>query len=587
MTVLIALTGLSSRTGVTTTAVALADAWPGAEPAIVVEADPAGGQLAQLADADPERGLVSLAAAATHSPGAAVAAQVWEHVQRLPSGVAFLAAPDKPAAMAATLTVPVTAPTATSAGLAELVVIADCGVADPSSPAAPITAGADVLIVVVHSDLTDPVDTGRRIREVTAGSRRRAVLIVGSEHTDEFTTALGVPVLGRLPLDRRGAEALLGTDPPRRRGHSSLEASARVVTAALHSQLSLAPAPHGSSRGLAPRPRLASWWRRRGTCASKDIPRVYPLHQAPALRGSRTDTTTVTNPDDDFGLEITDTDEPAAEVATDSPEPALDASPMDRSALPGSPLAIEVFGPLRVSWNPGEGDVDITARLQPRARELLTLLVLHPDGMTRETLIADLWGEQCPARPVNALHTALSRLNNAIGAATDGAVPHLLTADHHRYQLDPATITSDYQRFAQAVRQRRHTSTDTQSADACHGILDTARRGVLAADLTAHWVAPIREAARRDTITAVGALAAASVDQRPRHALDLLETALEHDPLNEMLWRDILRLHARLGEHSAIERTMSLLAHKLAQINEELTPETRQLAQKLQQQAPH
>ncbi|WP_373292988.1 bacterial transcriptional activator domain-containing protein [Nocardia jinanensis] len=111
--------------------------------------------------------------------------------------------------------------------------------------------------------------------------------------------------------------------------------------------------------------------------------------------------------------------------------------------------------------------------------------------------------------------------------------------------------------------------------------------GVLATDLPAAWAAPIREAARRDTITAVGALAAAAVEHDPRRALDLLETALDHDPLNELLWRDILRLHARLGEHTAIERTMSLLTQKLSDIGEQPTPQTRELAETLRRKYPH
>ncbi len=172
---LIALTGLNPHTGVTTTAVALANAWPGTKPAVVVEADPAGGRLARLADADPHRGLASLAAATTQSPGdSPVSTQLWEHVQTLGSGVPFLAAPPSADAMAATLTAPVSMPAAAVPRLADLVVIADCGLADPASPATPIAAGADVLIVVVRGDLAAPLPPRRRGRAGTAGGGRGA-----------------------------------------------------------------------------------------------------------------------------------------------------------------------------------------------------------------------------------------------------------------------------------------------------------------------------------------------------------------------------------------------------------------------------
>ncbi|GGL20572.1 hypothetical protein GCM10011588_39240 [Nocardia jinanensis] len=190
---LIALTGLTSRTGVTTTAVALADSWPGPQPALVVEADPAGGSLAHLTGADPHRGLASLSAATTASPGSRVGGHIWDHVQVV-GRVPFLAAPEHPAAVSATLSAPVTAtPHSSGPRLADLAVIADCGVLDPVSPAAPIIVGADVALVIVRGDLTDPASIGRQVRELTVGCRRCAVLMVGSPDASELTERLGVP----------------------------------------------------------------------------------------------------------------------------------------------------------------------------------------------------------------------------------------------------------------------------------------------------------------------------------------------------------------------------------------------------------
>ncbi len=586
---LIALTGLNPHTGVTTTAVALANAWPGTKPAVVVEADPAGGRLARLADADPHRGLASLAAATTQSPGdSPVSTQLWEHVQTLGSGVPFLAAPPSADAMAATLTAPVSMPAAAVPRLADLVVIADCGLADPASPATPIAAGADVLIVVVRGDLADPVRAGRRVREVTAGCRRGAVLLVGSDRTGEFAEPLGVPVLGRLPLDRLGAEALLTGARYSRRGRNGLAAAARVVAAALHTQLTPAHSNPLLGRQPSPWPRLPGRWRHGlGVCIRADSPRVYRARQPVPDRIPGQDAAPAVSPVDDLGLEVTETGQPPTETVPVARDATPVATTANESAPGGPTLAVEVFGPLRVCWHRDDGVVDITTHLQPRSRELLALLTLHPEGISREALIADLWGERCPRRPVNALNTAISRLTASIRDATDGTVPRILAGDHIRYQLDHTIIATDYQQFARAVRQRRHAGNGTERGEACRHIIDTSCRGILAADLTADWVAPIRESARRDTITAVGALAATVVEQDPRRALDLLETALDHDPLNELLWRDILRLHARLGEHTAIERTLGLLAHKLSKIGEEPTAETRDLAERLQKQARH
>ncbi|NKY34886.1 hypothetical protein HGA13_17675 [Nocardia speluncae] len=591
MTVLIALTGLTSRTGVTTTAVALADAWPGPQTAVVVEADPAGGSLAHLAGGDPHRGLVSLAEAATASRGSRITGRLWDHVQLL-GRVPFLAAPDDPVAAAAILAAPAPAiPPPTGRGLADLVVIADCGALDPTSPSAPIIAGADAVLAVVRGDLADPASAGQRIRGTRC--RRGAVLLIGSPDTDGFTDALGIPVLGQLPLDRRGASSVLAGDPPGWQERNSLTAAATGVAAALDTRLRPIPSTSTATSALRRWRGFPARFGRRVPGPRSGGPRVYPLH-LPLNDYHRAEESprSASRPEHDYGLEVAATRPPPAEPATLSAqskisEAMVEAPSTNEPGMAAPPVTVEVFGPLRVRWHTETGAVDITARLTPRGRELLALLALHPEGLTREALVADLWGEQSPRRPANVVNTALARLTAALGAATEGSVSRAVIGDPLRYQLDPTVIATDYWRFADAVRQRRHAGTDTDRHTACRHIVDTASRGVLATDLTAAWVAPVREAARRDTITAVGFLAAAAVDHDPRHALHLLETALEHDPLNELLWRDILRLHARLGEHSAIEGTMNLLAQKLSEIGEQPTQQTRQLAENLRRKAPH
>lgn len=588
---LIALTGLTRRTGVTTTAVALADAWPGPDMAVVVEADPAGGSLAHLAGGDPHRGLVSLAEAATASPGSRITGQLWDHTQLL-GKVPFLAAPDDPVAAAAILAAPAPAiPLPTGRGPADLVVIADCGVLDPASPAAPIIAGADAVFAIVHGDLADPASAGQRIRGTRC--RRGAVLLIGSPGTDGFTDALGIPVLGRLPLDRRGASAVMTGDPPGKQDRNSLTSAAKEVAAALSTRLR--PMPPTSTHASA----LSRWrgfparFGRRVPGPGSGAPRVYRLHPPPSDRPRAEEPPgPASSPERDYGLEVAATQPRPAEPATTVVQTAVGETMVEAPSTDGPgwgepPVTVEVFGPLRVRWRTDTGAVDITARLTPRGRELLALLALHPEGLTREALVADLWGEQSPRRPANVVNTALVRLTTALGAATEGSVSRIVVGDPVRYRLDPTVIATDYQRFADAVRQRRHARSDTDRHTACRHIAATASRGVLVGDLTAAWVAPVREAARRDTITAVGTLAAAAVDHDPRHALHLLETALEHDPLNELLWRDILRLHARLGEHSAIEGTMNLLTQKLSEIGEQPTQQTRQLAENLRRKAPH
>src|SRR3954469_9876747 len=87
---LIVLSSLKGSPGVTTFTVALAANWPVALRRLVVECDPAGGDLAQRFGLAASPGLLSLAAAARRPVDADVA---WSHAQPLPGGVQVVTGP--------------------------------------------------------------------------------------------------------------------------------------------------------------------------------------------------------------------------------------------------------------------------------------------------------------------------------------------------------------------------------------------------------------------------------------------------------------------------------------------------------------
>ncbi|MFB9729760.1 BTAD domain-containing putative transcriptional regulator [Haloechinothrix salitolerans] len=249
-------------------------------------------------------------------------------------------------------------------------------------------------------------------------------------------------------------------------------------------------------------------------------------------------------------------------------------------------ITVTVLGDLRVHWHPEPGATgdahEITGTLQPRTKELLVLLALHPDGATRETLVSALWGQDPPARPTNALHTALSRMRSALATATNGTVTDIVSASNGRYRLDPASVRSDYWRFAHAVAARRAASTDQARVEAYREMVNS-YGGPLAEGMSNEWIEPAREAIRRDAIDAVAALARALVDSDPQQTLDLLEVARAFDPHNELLYRDIMRLQERLGQLDAIPRTLTLLTTRLAEVDATPTPQARGLAARLEQ----
>ncbi|RBO79800.1 winged helix-turn-helix domain-containing protein [Nocardia puris] len=605
---LIAVAGLSPRAGTTTTTVALAHTWPGAEAALIVEADPAGGQLAEMVGADPHLGVASLAR--RRALGLPVAPELLaQHVQYLPGGQAFVAAPpghdpDDPVPAAALLTDP-------DRGWRGLgaTVFADCGVPEPGSPAHPVIATADAALFVVRAEHIEPETAAQRVLDLTRRRRPRGIVVIGGSRA--YVDAIGFPVVGQLPASRAGARAVLTG----RRSRQHLIPPARHAISAVESQLRRyehtgqfdpprtgQPARQGEGRGGPVR-------RRR---RDEDGPRIYSIDPAtvptPVARPVPAEPVVVDAAEPSPSLvresALVDTGESAGHSReTDlsaAPEPIPDnhTAPAESAPKPAPEpvpapaetpaLRVRVFGPTRVFWRvPDSGEsVEITGQLQPRLRELLAVLALHPRGLSRSQLTELLWGQRPADRSSGVLTNTLSRLRTALGAATGGRFNEPLADDRVHYRLSETAVSVDWWDFTAAVTARRRASNDTDRTAACRAITAIATEE-LAPDLTDAWTEPIRESARRDTHNALGWLATHDADHDPRATLELLETTAQTDPYNEALWRDILRQHARLGEYPALDRAYALLTRKLAEIGETPSRETVQLLEHLRRGEGH
>lgn len=283
--------------------------------------------------------------------------------------------------------------------------------------------------------------------------------------------------------------------------------------------------------------------------------------------------------------EVEDTPAPSREHGASAAMPTSATSIADGAADTARALiTIYVLGALRVQWHPETGqEREITGSLQPRTQELLVLLALHPGGTTRDTLVSTLWGQDPPARPTNALHTALARMRRDVAEATAGAVTDLALVDNGHYRLDPAVVHVDYWRFEKAMVARRAAATDAERIAAYREVVDS-YGGPLAEGMSKlEWSEPAREAIRRDAIDAVAALARALHDEDPQQTLDLLEVARAFDPHNELLYRDIMRLQERLGLIDAIPRTLTLLTTRLTEVNSRPSEHAIGLATRLRQ----
>lgn len=257
---LLAVTYVKGRPGVTTTALGLAAVAPATARPVVVEADPAGGDLMRRLELAATPSVVDLAAAARGAPSAETAFVASQQTVRLGEFVPVVVAPAGGAQTRAAL------PLLTGTGRAVLttpdrLVVADCGRLGPGSPVWPVLRLADVVLVMVRartdelahlrealSELVD-IGAGRLVVLLAAGGAYPAadVAEVLTSHVveDLARDPTVVGVLGPLPEDRKAA-AVLGGEllAGKRWRRLPLMRAYADLLANLAPHLSVAPADH-------------------------------------------------------------------------------------------------------------------------------------------------------------------------------------------------------------------------------------------------------------------------------------------------------------------------------------------------------
>lgn len=251
---LIALASVNGSPGVTMTALALAAASP-QQRRLLLEADPAGGDLGPWLDLPPAPGLVGLAAAARHETGGVI---VWQHAQEISDGLHAVVAPVGAEQASACLTSLTAAPITAPSDPVPLV-IADCGRLDPGSPALSIARQADLTLLLVRPHLSDLSHLAPRIAGLSRAGLRLGLLLAPARRVpaeavytaQEITATLDLPVRASIPADPRAVAQLISSRgaagrPARRR---PLLAAAAGLAAALASQPPARPLPGGMTAG--------------------------------------------------------------------------------------------------------------------------------------------------------------------------------------------------------------------------------------------------------------------------------------------------------------------------------------------------
>lgn len=230
---LVALTSAKGAPGVTTTALCLAvQAGAGG---LVVEVDPAGGDLECWTGPHGEAGLVGLA---TRLRPQLTDSELRSHAVEAVSGISAVTAPTTETAMSAVLSRAGDRLGPVLAGVG-LDVFADLGRWSGSRPMTGLLATADVALVVCRPTL-DSVEHARGLvapgGPIDGTPAAAATVVVGGSRPygpSEIAVALGLPVAGVLPWDPRGVVALVEHGTGRAWQRSALASAASELADAV------------------------------------------------------------------------------------------------------------------------------------------------------------------------------------------------------------------------------------------------------------------------------------------------------------------------------------------------------------------
>lgn len=201
------------------------------EEVLLLDLDPAGGDLCCYLGLDPRRGLYPLLRMEGSISGTArLLAEAEER-----SGFQVVGGLPEPSDLASPDVLTEALAAASASGR---LVVADIGRVLETN--APVAASAELVLLVVRADLTSVLGAERALRQLEAvGTDRNRIAAVVSSHERrrpadlaEIAEALRLPVLGVVPFDRRGARKALVSQAPAatrrlRRAFNAMSALAR------------------------------------------------------------------------------------------------------------------------------------------------------------------------------------------------------------------------------------------------------------------------------------------------------------------------------------------------------------------------
>lgn len=223
-------------------------------------------------------------------------------------------------------------------------------------------------------------------------------------------------------------------------------------------------------------------------------------------------------------------------------------------------FSVGVLGPLRVV----RGDAEVILRGGVGRALVATLALASGRSVSAERLIGELWGDDLPGNPVNALQARISQLRKLAGA-------DFVLAEGVGYRLSVEADGLDAHRFERSLARARQAVENDRPADALAAVAEASGllRGpplVDAGDGPAVTGERVRltELAAQAATTECEALLALG---RHEEALARLTALVEVDPLRERHWSLLMLAQYRVGRQAealrAYQRARDVLSDTL------------------------
>ncbi|WP_433420886.1 AfsR/SARP family transcriptional regulator [Microtetraspora malaysiensis] len=197
--------------------------------------------------------------------------------------------------------------------------------------------------------------------------------------------------------------------------------------------------------------------------------------------------------------------------------------------------------------------------------DLLGLLVVHREGLTRERAYQVLWPDitldhyDCFHGPKSELRDKLVRV---LGRPHQGK--NLLQYVGGRYRLNPALVTADLWQLRDALAEAKQADSPEQMIASLRRAVDLYAGPFLPAG-THPWATEVAEDLRHDVIQAL--LRLSELDPAADRVTAVLERAHRLDPVNEQVSCRMMRHFSALGRNDAVYATYRDLCQALAELD--------------------